>query len=275
LKARRLGRTRACALALASIAVAFACAPARAQNAPQPEVGYVGTGDAQIQSMLAGAPLSFAANVAFEERGSRVRLDILSADLQGKTSGISGMMATQLFPAGGFTVVFDRSNSTYTVWSAARHAYFIGGGPSATPAPTPTPAPVPSATPRGDLFGLFGPLRSLKDDQSLSLSVALTGHATLFGHPVSNVHYAFLRTTFAGDTIDVHGDLAVAEDLNGVPLQFTAFAAAKNIPQSSLRVELPQLAKRLPPEADFAPPAGYARVTSIGDAIGGKITPTL
>jgi hypothetical protein len=237
----------------------------------------VGTGDAQIQSTLAGAPLTLGANVAFEERGARVRLDILSVDVRGNNSGITGMMATQLFPAGGFTIVFDRSNSTYTVWSAARHAYFVGGGPNAnpTPTPTPTPAPLPSATPRGDLLGLFGPLRSLKDDQTLSLSVALTGHATLFGHPVSNVHYAFVRTTFAGDTVDVHGDLAVAEDFNGVPLQLTAYAVAKNIPQSSLRIELPQLAKRLPSDADFAPPAGYARVTSIGDAIGGKITPTL
>ena len=275
MSSRGLGTARACALALASVAVAFACVPARAQTAPQPEVGYVGTGDAQIQSTLAGTPIGFAANVAFEERGARVRLDVLSVDVQGNKSGITGMMATQLFPAGGFTIVFDRSNSTYTVWSAARQAYFVGGGPNPTPTPTPTPAPQPSATPRGDLFGLFGPLRSLKDDQTLSLSVALTGHTTLFGHPVSNVHYAFVRTTFTGDTVDVHGDLAVAEHLNGVPLQLTAFAATKNIPQSSLRIELPQLAKRLPSEADFVPPAGYARVTSIGDAIGGKITPTL
>jgi hypothetical protein len=233
----------------------------------------VGTGDAQIQSTLAGAPLTLGANVAFEERGARVRLDILSVDVRGNNSGITGMMATQLFPAGGFTIVFDRSNSTYTVWSAARHAYFVGGGPSATP--TAAPTPLPSATPHGDLFGLFGPLRSLKDDQALSLSVALTGHTTLFGHPVSNVHYAFVRTTFAGDTMDVHGDLAVAEDFNGVPLQLTASAVSKGIPQSSLRIELPQLAKRLPSEADFMPPPGYARVTNIGDAIGGKITPTI
>jgi hypothetical protein len=275
LKVRRVGNTRAFAFGFTCVAASLACIPARAQNAPQPDVGYVGTGDAEIQSMLAGAPLTLAANVAFEERGSRVRLDILSVGLQGNTSGITGMMATQLFPAGGFTVVFNRSDSTFTVWSAARHAYFIGGGPNPTPTPTPTPAPSPSATPRGDLFGLFGPLRSLKDDQTLSLTVALSGHSTLFGHPVSNVHYAFVRTTISGDTMDVHGDLAVAEDLNGVPLQLTASAVAKGIPQSSLRIELPQLEKRLPPETDFLPPPGYARVTNIGDAIGGKITPTL
>jgi hypothetical protein len=266
---------RAFAFGFAVVAASLACDSAHAQNAPQPDVGYVGTGDAQIQSTLAGAPLTLAANVAFEERGSRVRLDILSVGLQGNTSGITGMMATQLFPAGGFTVVFNRGDSTYAVWSAARHAYYIGGGANPAPTPTPTPAPSPSASPRGDLFGLFGPLRSLKDDQTLSLTVALTGHATLFGHPVSNVHYAFVRTTLAGDTTDVHGDLAVAEDLNGVPLQLTASAVAKGIPQSSLRIELPQLEKRLPPETDFLPPPGYTRVTNIGDAIGGKITPTL
>jgi hypothetical protein len=275
LNVRSVGNTRTLAFGFAFVAASLACIPARAQNAPQPEVGYVGTGDALIQSTLAGAPLSFSANVAFEERGSRVRLDILSVALQGNTSGLTGALATQLFPAGGLTVVYDRSTSTYTVWSAARHAYFIGGGPSATPTAAPTPTPAPSATPHGDLFGIFGPLRSLKDDQTLSLSVALTGHSTLFGHPVSNVHYAFVRTTFAGDTMDVHGDLAVAEDFNGVPLQLTASAVSKGIPQSSLRIELPQLEKRLPSEADFAPPPGYARVTNIGDAIGGKITPTI
>jgi hypothetical protein len=273
LNVRSVRNTRALAFGIAFVAASLAGIPAGAQNPPQPEVGYVGPGDAQIQSMLAGAPLTLAANVAFEERGTRVRLDILSVGLQGNTSGLTGMMATQLFPAGGFTIVYNRSDSTYTVWSAARHAYFIGGGPN--PTPTPTPAPSPSATPRGDLFGLFGPLRSLKDDRTLSLTVALTGHSTLFGHPVSNVHYAFLRTTLTGDTMDVHGDLAVAEDLNGVPLQLTASAVAKGIPQSSLRIELPQLEKRIPSESDFEPPLGYARVTNIGDAIGGKITPTL
>jgi hypothetical protein len=273
LNVRGVESVRALAFGFAFVAASLAAIPASAQNPPQPDVGYVGTGDALIQSTLAGAPLTFSASVAFEERGSRVRLDILSLALQGNTSGLTGALATQLFPVGGLTVVYDRSTSTYTVWSAARHAYFIGGGPSATP--TAAPTPTPSAPPHGDLFGLFGPLRSLKDDQTLSLSVALTGHATLFGHPVSNVHYAFVRTTFAGDTMDVHGDLAVAEDLNGVPLQLTASAVSKGFPQSSLRIELPQLAKRLPPDADFIPPPGYARVTNIGDAIGGKITPTI
>lgn len=269
------GRSRrAFACTVVAFAAALPLASARAQSTPPPESGYVGTGDATVQTAIAGIPLSFGANVAFEERGSRVRLDVLSLTLPNASAGATGAIATQLFPAGGFTVVFDRDAGTYTVWSAARHAYFTSGGKKAGAV---TPVPAPSAVPTGgDVFGMFGPLRSLKDDRTLSASIALTGHSTLFGHPVTNLHYAFEKSPLAGnDTIDVHGDMAVAEDVNGVPLQFTAYLIAKNIPVSSLRFELPQLAKRLPSNADFATPPGYARANGIGDAIGGKITPSI
>ena len=267
----RRPHARSFALALAALVTAIPFGAARAQS-PQSELGYVGTGDALVQTTIAGVPVSLGANVAFEERGARIRLDVLSASLQGSASGLSGALATQLFPAGGFTIVYDRNDSTYVVWSAARHAYFIGGGKSTAATPAPAPAATPSAV---DPLGFFGLLRSLKDDQTLSASLTLAGHSLLFGHPVSNVHYALERVTLSGDALDVHGDLAIAEDLSGVPLQFSVNVLAKSIPQSLVRIELPQLAKRLPPESDFAPPPDYARATSIGDAIGGKITPTL
>ena len=43
---------------------------------------------------------------------------------------------------------------------------------------------------------------------------------------------------------------------------------SRSIPDSAFRIDLSTLAKQVPPDSDFAVPAGYVRVTNLGDVIG-------
>jgi hypothetical protein len=267
--------------ALLSLATIVALAPrgASAQtSAPAYEGGYAGKGDLVVQSAVAGAPVGVGGRIAFEESGSLFRLDVLSLAIPGTDSAISSVLATQLFPQGGFSVVFDRRNSTYTIWSAAKHAYYSHGiqrdAKSPAPDATPTPIATPGAGTTGpDFFSAFKALRSLKDDKTFSMSIALTGHSTLFGHAVSTLQYQYAQTPLVsgGSTGDVHGEIDFADDFDEVPIRFTASAALKGIPPSSMRLELTELAKAAPPLGDFQPPRDYTRANSIGDVLGGSV----
>jgi hypothetical protein len=267
----RFARALACALA-ASLAAAPA---ARAQDAP-PASGYAGKGNVVIRTSLAGASLTLGGSIALEERGSRLRIDVLSLALPGADATISAVVGTQLFPPGGFTIVYDRRDGTYTVWSAARRAFFVGGArANASGAPLPAYAnPAAGAIATGaDLFNAFEALRSLRTDRTFSASVELTGHTTLFGRPVTGLRYRFAEVSTSGDrSLDVHGELELADDLDAVPVEITASVAAKGLPESSLRLDLTQLAKQPVPAGDFQPPADYARANAIGDVIGGKLS---
>jgi hypothetical protein len=268
----------------AALACAFAALlpwPASAKNEPDAnangsEGGYVGKGNVVIQTALAGAALTLGGDIALEERGSRLRLDVLSLGIPGTDPTVSALLSTQLFPAGGFTIVYDRRDASYTVWSAARHAFYVGGGRARAGATQTVPsyaAPAADAIAGGaDLFSAFGAARSLADDRTFSASVTLTGHSTLFAHPVTAVRYQFSKASLnGGESIDAHGELELADDLDEVPVEVTASLTSKSIPQSSLRLDLTQLARQTPPNDDFEPPPAYTKANAIGEVIGGKV----
>jgi hypothetical protein len=243
-------------LALAGCTGAVLAQPAATQ-------GYAGTGDAVVQTNLAGAALTIGANVAFEARGDHVRLDVLSIAVPGTDPTISALAGSQLFPPGGFTIVYDRVGSTMTVWSTAKRTYYVIQKPtsSATNAPTAVPA-------GGNLSGILGALRGFKDDRSFSASVTMTGHTTLFGHPVTGLGFHVSAVPITGSALDVQGEFQLADDLDAFPLRLTATIAAGTFPASSLRVELPTLTKAAPRDADFAPPAGFTAAATLGGVLG-------
>ncbi|MBD5634045.1 MAG: hypothetical protein IAI49_06160 [Candidatus Eremiobacteraeota bacterium] len=257
-------------------AFAFACASAapnlaHAQSAGSIEGGYVGSGNLVVQTSLAGVALTVGGNIALEERGSRLRIDVLSLGIPGADPTVSAVLGTQLFPPGGFSVVYDAHPSTYTVWTNAKRAFFVGGTPDRAQPAAANPAAGAIAS-GADLFDAFSALRSLKNDRVFSASVALIGHETLFGHPVTGLHYQFTQSTSADASFDAQGELELADDLGSVPIEFTARATAKGIPGTSLRLDLTQMARQTPRADDFAPPRGYVRASTLGDVIGGKIS---
>ncbi|GAC1555782.1 MAG: hypothetical protein NVS3B17_02510 [Vulcanimicrobiaceae bacterium] len=231
--------------------------------------GYVGKGQLVVQTAFAGVDkLTVGGNIALEQRGTLLRLDVLSLGLPGSDPTVSSIMGTQLFPAGGFTIVYDRKAGTYTLWSNAKRNYYTSA-PAVAASPKPAPGPIADAI--GTAGSLFAPLalvKSVRDDTTFNASLALVGHGPINGHPATGLDYQVARTSKSGEKTDVHGRLQLADDLDEVPVQITASVKTKSIPESSLRLDLTSLAKAMPAESDFAVPTGFARANDLGAVLG-------
>ncbi len=257
-------------VAAASVFAAGALFPC-ASHADDP-AGFAGKGSLVLQSSLGETKLTVGGNIAFEERDPFIRIDLLSLAIPGVDPTMSALMATQLFPPGGFTVIFDRKTATYTIWSSAKRMYFT---PAKAALATPSPTPGPSATPgpANGLVTMLSALRSLKDDKVFNLSLSLTGHGTVNGHPATGLSFQYLKTTNSGETSDFHGQVQLADDLNEIPVEISASIKGKSFPESSFRLDATSIGPANPPDADFAIPAGYTRANSLGDVLG-KTLPT-
>ncbi len=232
--------------------------------------GYVGKGQLVLRTALGASAsavaLTLGGDIALEAKGEKLRVDLLDLGIPGADPTLSAVLSTQLIPPGGFTIVYDRSASTYTVWSNAKRAYYAGGGAAAKAAPAEgTGAGLAAA---GDLLGAFAFARTLKDDSAFTVTLSLAGHGNVNGHPATGLDYQYARTTSAGDATDVRGRLQLADDLDGVPVEVTANLKIRSLPESALRLDLTSLLQANPPAADFAVPAGYARAPAIGDVLG-------
>jgi len=273
--------------ALFALALAAGCGPgqplgestsppsqATPAAAPTPS-GVVGDAELVVQSSLFSPDntLTVGGHITFEQRDTRLRINVISIGIPGMnpTAGAvanAGASAMQFFPPGGFTVVLDQKSMTYTLWAAAKQKYFTGKfnrpGASASPAPTPTPMPTASATPAAfDPFSAFKPLKNVK-----TFSLGLKGHGTTNGHPSTEYDFQFERDDGQGNTFESHGQLQLADDLDEFPVQIQVSAKGKTLPQSSARLDLTRLERRLPPNGDFSVPRGYTQALSPQDVIG-------
>lgn len=260
--------TRSHATFCATVFAATLSAPAFADDAP----GYAGKGALVIQTSLAGANVTIGGNIAFEERDPDIRIDVLSLGIPGADPTLSTLMSTQLFPPGGFTVIYDRRASTYVVWSSAKRLYYSPPAKAASATPQPAVTASPAASTTNGLFAVFTFLRTLKDDKTFSVLLALTGHGKTNGHPSTGLHFEYKKTTVSGESADFHGELKLADDLGEIPVEIAASVKTKDIPQSSLRLDATSIAQNVLPESDFDVPPGYARAAGIGDVIG-KVLP--
>ncbi|GAC1545711.1 MAG: hypothetical protein NVS3B16_15410 [Vulcanimicrobiaceae bacterium] len=266
---RDSGRTRAVQAAATIAAGAALVATLGYVHAADDPGGYVGKGQLVVQTALAGADtkLTVGGEIALEQRGALLRLDILSLAIPGAGAAISSLLATQLFPAGGFTVVYDRKAATYTIWSSAKQKYYTTAG-GAAPAPQTPPTRAVASNAANELFGPLAFAKAIKDDSAFSATLSLAGHGPINGHPATGLDYQYARTTKTGEKTDIHGRLQLADDLDAIPVQVTASVKSKNIPESSLKLDLTSLAKQTPNESDFEVPKGYARAADLGDVIG-------
>jgi hypothetical protein len=247
-------------LAVALVASALARPDARAQAATPR--GVVGHGRITLDfTTPEGKTIGLAGDAAFEQRDDAFRLDMLSATLSGVAPS-----STQLLPPGGLTLTIDRRTQRFVIWSADRRLYYWGTlpkppsplGPSAPASPAPTPAPAPSGSPRPDR-GLFSGFKDLK---AFSFGIDMSGHGTTDGHPSTGFTYRLHREGNDGKSFDLGGELQTADDLQGLPLLFTANAAASAAFFAKLRVELTSFEKRDPAKLDFLVPAGYTAAES-------------
>ncbi len=247
--------------------------PAAASPVPSPTriPGVVGSGAIVVQSALfgGGVPLTVGGDVNFEQRERLVRIDVLSVKIPGMDPTAGAVAATQLFPPGGFTVVIDQQARKYTLWSQASQEYYTDTLPNPMAKATPQPKPTSKATPRAtpspspepvDLWTAFSNLKSIK-----AFSLALSGHRTTNGHPTTEYTFQVERDDGKGNTFETHGQVQFADDLDEFPVQLQMSAKGNNLPQSSLRIDLLKLERRVPAAEDFHPPSGYAQAQTAGE----------
>jgi hypothetical protein len=259
-------RARAFALVASFLAAGTLATLASHAIAATDSGGYVGHGNVVLQTAIAGMEkLTVGGEIAFEQRGPLARVDVLSLGLPGTDPTLSALLGTQLFPPGGFTVVFDRTTSTYVVWSNTKHTYFTSVSSSQAAA---TPAPAASTPAKPTESSPFAFLKTVRDDTSFSVTLSLAGHGPINGHPATGIDYQLNRTTKAGDKSNLHGRIEFADDLDELPIELTASVNTRTIPQSSLRLDLTSIARETPNEADFAVPQGYARAGDLGSVLG-------
>jgi len=253
-----------CAAVGFTAVVIMSFVPAFSAHAAAPAAsGYVGKGTLVVRAPLphTSTPVDVGAHVAFEQRGSLFRLDIIDVALPG-AGAVGSALATQLFPPGGATIVIDSSGTRYTVWSNTTRKYYtttFGAKTSASPAPS------PSASTASNPFGFE---RSLRDLAALNISLSLAGHGSIDGHPATGLNYEFTRTAANGERTDAHGTIQFADDLDGVPVQLTASFSNKYVTNVSLRADATQVSKQTPAETDFQAPSGFTPASSVGDVIG-------
>jgi hypothetical protein len=221
-----------------------------------------GATPAPTESPAAPAPpMSASASVAFEAKPMKFRFDVVSVSLSGLGPAAAGMVPP--FPTGGATFVADYATGKLIVWVRSTKKYFVGKipvpnfGKNATPAPHATAAPMPMMDP----FAVFKSFQGMK-----TFSIALTGHATSNGHPTSQYDFVLEREYGAGNSFALHGQMQLADDLDELPVFFHVSVDGNKLPASSLRYDLTNFERRLPPESDFHPPGGYKLVKNLGDA---------
>ena len=256
-------RVRALALVATLAAVGTVATLASHAIAASDPGGYVGRGKLVVQTAIAGIDLNVGGDIAFEQRGALARVDVLSVGLPGVDPTVSSLLGTQLFPPGGFTVVYDRTTASYVVWSVAKRNYFTSISSSASATPTPV-----ASTTAANTRSPFALLASIRDDSAFSVSLNLVGHGPINGHPATGIDYQLTRTTKTGDKSDFHGRVQLADDLDELPIELTASVKTKSIPQSSLRLDLTSITKQTPNEIDFTVPQGFARASDLGSVLG-------
>ncbi len=236
--------------------------------------GVVGRAQLVVQAALGGAgdKLTLGGDVAFEQRDTFLRIDVLSIKIPGMNPIAGAVASSELFPQGGFSAVFDRSDNSYTIWSASSRKYYTGKGkPNTVPTATPSPAATPSSS---DLLELFKWLTFIKTLKAMTLSFTLAGHGTTNGHATTGIDYQFTDIHQDLSPSDVHGRVQFADDLDEFPVQLTASVKLKNVPQGALRLDLKTLERRAPAFADFHPPQDYVRTDNIGEAFGKFVLPS-
>jgi hypothetical protein len=252
--------------AIAGAALACAVGWPQAGTAEPAASGFHSTGTLVIAARVGGAPLDVGGNVALDRRGNLYRLDLLSLSLPSAGATASALAGALLAP-GGATLLYDGATGTMTAYSNGNRVYYQDA-PAAAAAPRvipgPAAAPIGAADP---LAALAGVVRQLHDVEQAS--IMLTGHATVNGHPTDDLDVLVKRQRPGKPREDYHAQVALADDLDGFPVQIL-FSSTPPSPQDfggSLRLDLTAVTPQAPDAGTFAVPAGYTRVGSLGEVL--------
>jgi hypothetical protein len=227
--------------------------------------GIHATGTIVVQTNISGAPITIGGNIALYRRGNFYRLDLLSLAFPGTSSAMSAAAGALLAP-GGATVIYDGTSGALSAYSNANRSYY-SEAPKTPPARNPVPSGGALPVASDPLDTLAGVARQLRDVQTASLQ--LTGRGTTNGHPVANIDVLLRRQLPGKPQESYHATFALADDLDGFPVEIllSITPPTPNDLGGNMRLELLSVVPEVPADSAFAVPAGYTRVSSIGDVL--------
>jgi hypothetical protein len=259
-----LATAAVCIAALLVIVPGHAQTPPASSPAAAPLQGFSAQGTLAVQAMVEGSAFNFAADVAVMNSKRRVRIDVLHLTMSGSDPNQNAVMA-QFVPQGTVTLVYDQGSGTTTLWSEQKRVYYQTKM-RAAPTPRATPTPKPTATASSPIDQLLRATKSITEYDVLTQTLTLVGHQPINGHTSSLFHFALQSQKHGGKLQDVSGDLALADDLSGIPIRF--WVTAKGDHEGSLKLDLVSASATLPDASVFVVPAGYKKVGDILQVFG-------
>ncbi|MDP9018681.1 MAG: hypothetical protein M3N19_10215 [Candidatus Eremiobacteraeota bacterium] len=265
----------ACAAALSGSASALAqtaaptAAPAPAPvpvtaSPSAPFKAFSGRGTMAMEAMVSDAPVKLGMEVAVMYGGHKVRIDLVHLDMSGNSPSTGSMMA-QLLPQGTMTLVFDQTSGMATIWSEQKHAYYQTKVRNLRRSSKPSPQK--STEPQSSVIDqILGATKSMTEYDVFSQSVALVGHQVVNGHMSSLFHYTMQTQKRADKLQDASGDIALADDLSGIPIRL--WTTVKGKYDGSLKLDLTSASLSAPMASVFTVPHGYKKVAGIMDLLG-------
>ena len=249
-------------LACAAVAALLASAPLAASA----DEGLTSSGSIVIQAVLSGQKIDLGSPIALFRAGSAYRLDVTQLAPVGIDPAVSAFLASAL-PIHSFTFMYDGASGTTSAYSNDNHTYYQESKNVPTAAPTPTIATTSTGSDPLSTIAMYG--RMLRDDKTFSATLDLAGHGTTNGHPATNVNLEFKQQKNAGALQDYRAHLALADDLDGFPVQIALDSVAAKTSEfaGALRLDLTNVQRIAPPNGSFAIPGGYTRVTSLQEIL--------
>lgn len=240
-----------CALALPA-AISVQAQTAAPTPSPTPIQGFSARGTLAVQAQFAGTPMTLGTEIAVMSSKRRVRIDLLSVSLSGGGPSASSMLPP--LPQGAITLVYDQSTGLTTIWSDQRRIYYQTKSKLTTPKPTPTP----SSTPGSGFDQFLRSTKSFTEYDVFNSSMALVGHQPINGHTSSLFHFTVQSQKHGKKEEDLSGDLALADDLSGLPIRLWLIGKGEH--DGSIKLDLVSSSLTPPNDSVFALPRGYRRV---------------
>jgi len=249
------------------ISAAVAALVALTPLAARADEGLTSSGSIVIQAIVSGQKINVGSPIALYRLGSAYRLDVQALVPVGTDPTVGAFLASAL-PIHSFTYMYDGATSTTSAYSNDNHTYYQETKRAMSGAATPAPvAQTSSGSDPLSMIAMYG--RLLRDDKTFSATLDLAGHTTTNGHPATNVNLEFKQQKTGGALQDYRAHLALADDLDGFPVQIAldSVGAKSTDFAGALRLDLTNVQRAAPTSGTFSIPNGFTRVNSLGELL--------
>lgn len=225
---------------------------AAAAPAAKPMPPFSATGSLRADVQASAKSGTFETDIRVLHAGSRTRADLLKIVLSTSDPNGNAMLA-QMVPKGVLSIVVNQSTNAYAVWSSRHSLYFHG----TFALPHAAPKNKTSKRAASPWTNVLKGLNALTQYDVLNNTFSLAGHQAVNGRPASLFRFTSQTQKHGGKLEDVTGELALADDLSGIPIHFKADATGPIA--GGVQIDLASIVTGTPNPALLAPPRGYKR----------------